>query len=87
MQTLVNNERKDANYWEKRQKNNRAARRSREARRLKENQISLRTAFLEQQSSSLKKALQACKEQNDTLMLENQVLMEKLKKYESANIY
>merc|ERR1711992_205223 len=56
--TLVNNERKDANYWEKRIKNNRAARRSREARRLKENQISLRTAFLEQQSSSLKKALQ-----------------------------
>ena len=33
---------KDDRYWEKRSKNNVAARRSREARRLKENQIALR---------------------------------------------
>ena len=86
---MVSVEGKDNKYWAKRQKNNVAARRSREARRLKENQISLRTAFLERQSSTLKKALQACNEENDTLMLEKQILMEKLKKYESmsANIY
>ena len=35
-------ESKDGRYWEKRGKNNVAARRSREARRLKENQIALR---------------------------------------------
>ena len=37
---------KDDKYWEKRSKNNVAARRSREARRLKENQIALRFLFL-----------------------------------------
>jgi hypothetical protein len=39
---LVPDESKDNRYWEKRGKNNVAARRSREARRLKENQIALR---------------------------------------------
>ena len=53
-QSYVSPDRKDEKYWEKRGKNNVAARRSREARRLKENQISLRTAFLEQQNNSLK---------------------------------
>merc|ERR1712179_833564 len=48
--SYVQPEKKDDKYWEKRNKNNVAARRSREARRLKENQISLRTAFLEQQN-------------------------------------
>merc|ERR1712241_817381 len=40
--TFVNQEEKDDKYWDKREKNNVAARRSREARRLKENQIALR---------------------------------------------
>ena len=35
-------ESKDGRYWEKRGKNNVAARRSREARRRKENQLALR---------------------------------------------
>jgi hypothetical protein len=39
---FVPDESKDGRYWEKRGKNNVAARRSREARRLKENQIALR---------------------------------------------
>ena len=38
----VPDEAKDDRYWDKRCKNNFAARRSREARRLKENQIALR---------------------------------------------
>merc|ERR1739848_822830 len=45
--TFVASDEKDNRYWEKREKNNVAARRSREARRLKENQIALRTAYLE----------------------------------------
>ncbi|XP_053211696.1 hepatic leukemia factor-like [Panonychus citri] len=38
---------KDARYWARRVKNNMAAKRSREARRLKENQIVLRASYLE----------------------------------------
>merc|ERR1711990_1295309 len=76
---------KDDKYWEKRGKNNVAARRSREARRLKENQISLRTAFLEQQNSSLKSALNSMTEKNEKLSQERKALIEKLKKYESVS--
>ena len=50
---------------------------------MKENQISLRTAFLEQQNASLKAALQMFNEKNEKLILEKKILMEKLKKYES----
>merc|ERR1711956_20960 len=45
---------KDGKYWDKREKNNVAARRSREARRLKENQIALRTAYLEKENTGLR---------------------------------
>lgn len=84
-QSYVSPDRKDDKYWEKRGKNNVAARRSREARRLKENQISLRTAFLEQQNASLKAALNSVKEKNDKLSLERKALLDKLKKYESVS--
>jgi hypothetical protein len=40
-QSYVPSGNKDEKYWEKRVKNNIAARRSREARRLKENQVTL----------------------------------------------
>jgi len=83
--SYVSPERKDDKYWEKRGKNNVAARRSREARRLKENQISLRTAFLEQQNASLKAALTCVKEKNEKLSQERKALMDKLKKYESVS--
>ena len=53
-QTFVPTDAKDGDYWAKRDKNNFAARRSREARRLKENQIALRTAFLEKENHQLK---------------------------------
>jgi hypothetical protein len=39
---------KDNSYWEKRKKNNESAKRSREARRMKEEQIALRVVYLEQ---------------------------------------
>merc|ERR1711992_268800 len=51
--SFVPMEEKDIRYWEKREKNNVAARRSREARRLKENQIALRTAHLEKENFEL----------------------------------
>ncbi|XP_060948327.1 D site albumin promoter binding protein a isoform X2 [Limanda limanda] len=51
---LVPNEQKDEKYWNRRVKNNEAAKRSRDARRLKENQISVRAAFLERENGALR---------------------------------
>ncbi|KAE8611543.1 hypothetical protein XENTR_v10012496 [Xenopus tropicalis] len=45
---------KDEKYWTRRNKNNVAAKRSRDARRLKENQITVRAAFLEKENSALR---------------------------------
>lgn len=45
---------KDPTYWEKRRKNNEAAKRSRDARRAKEDEIAIRAAFLEQENFKLK---------------------------------
>ena len=50
----VPEEAKDEKYWEKRLKNKEATRRSREAKRLKENQIVLRAAYLEKENKVLK---------------------------------
>lgn len=44
----------DEKYWSRRYKNNEAAKRSRDARRLKENQISVRAAFLEKENALLR---------------------------------
>ncbi|XP_075142604.1 thyrotroph embryonic factor isoform X2 [Leptodactylus fuscus] len=45
---------KDEKYWSRRKKNNVAAKRSRDARRLKENQITVRAAFLEKENTALR---------------------------------
>ncbi|KAM8929921.1 thyrotroph embryonic factor isoform 3-T3 [Pelodytes ibericus] len=45
---------KDEKYWNRRNKNNVAAKRSRDARRLKENQITVRAAFLEKENTALR---------------------------------
>ncbi|XP_028325605.1 D site albumin promoter binding protein b isoform X2 [Gouania willdenowi] len=45
---------KDDKYWTRRYKNNEAAKRSRDARRLKENQISVRAAYLERENAALR---------------------------------
>ncbi|XP_030066298.1 thyrotroph embryonic factor [Microcaecilia unicolor] len=50
----VPNEAKDEKYWTRRKKNNVAAKRSRDARRLKENQITIRAAFLEKENMALR---------------------------------
>merc|ERR1712223_393727 len=74
---------KDDEYWLKREKNNVAARRSREARRLKENQIALRTAFLEKENNQLRIDFEKIKAENLELVAEKQMLMNKLKLLES----
>jgi len=48
---------KDAAYWERRRKNNEAAKRSRDARRHKENEIAVRASYLEQENIQLKMEL------------------------------
>lgn len=45
---------KDDRYWARRRKNNYAAKRSRDARRLKENQIAIRAGFLEKENGALR---------------------------------
>lgn len=44
----------DDKYWARRRKNNVAAKRSRDARRLKENQIAIRAGFLEKENAALR---------------------------------
>ncbi|CAL4071434.1 unnamed protein product [Meganyctiphanes norvegica] len=44
---------KDDRYWDRRNKNNAAAKRSRDARRMKENQIAMRASFLEKENNAL----------------------------------
>ncbi|CAH1791720.1 unnamed protein product [Owenia fusiformis] len=58
---------KDAAYWERRRKNNDAAKRSRDARRAKEDEIAIRAAFLEQENLKLRVEVAALK--NETAKL------------------
>lgn len=81
--TYVPEESKDDRYWENRMKNNVAARRSREARRLKENQIALRAAFLEKENKVLRKELGEVNFANSKLNTEKEILKMKLAKYEA----
>ncbi|XP_061561609.1 HLF transcription factor, PAR bZIP family member b isoform X2 [Phycodurus eques] len=51
---FIPEDRKDDRYWARRRKNNVAAKRSRDARRLKENQIAIRAGFLEKENLALR---------------------------------
>jgi len=68
---------KDDKYWARRRKNNLAAKRSRDARRMKENQIALRAGYLEKENLGLRQELERLKK-------ENLVLQNKLAKYEDV---
>ncbi|KAB0795720.1 hypothetical protein PPYR_09781 [Photinus pyralis] len=68
---------KDDKYWARRRKNNLAAKRSRDARRMKENQIALRAGYLEKENLTLRSELERLKKEN--VMLKN-----KLAKYEDV---
>ena len=50
----VPDEKKDGAYWERRRKNNDAAKRSRDARRMKEEEIAIRAVYLEQDNMKLR---------------------------------
>jgi len=73
---------KDTTYYARREKNNVAARRSREARRLKENQIALRVAHLERENTGLRQEVETS--QFDLTRLTNlrDVLRHRLSQYE-----
>lgn len=80
----VPEEMKDDKYWEKRLKNKEATRRSREARRLKENQIVLRAAYLEKENKVLKQELESTNFEKSKLETEIDILKRKLTRYESS---
>merc|ERR1711892_1289937 len=80
--TAVPEEMKDDRYWDKRAKNKMATRRSREARRLKENQIALRAAFLEKENSVMKQELETSQFEKTKLRTEIEILKQKLADYE-----
>eukprot|EP00092_Neocalanus_flemingeri_P033976 GFUD01036944.1.p1 GENE.GFUD01036944.1~~GFUD01036944.1.p1 ORF type:complete len:332 (+),score=106.87 GFUD01036944.1:50-1045(+) len=84
---FVPNESKDDKYWDKRGKNNVAARRSREARRLKENQIALRAAYLEKENRVLKKELDNSQFDNTKLATERNILKRKISQYEAFALH
>ncbi|KAK1126682.1 hypothetical protein K0M31_004308 [Melipona bicolor] len=58
---------KNAAYLEKRRKNNEAAKRSRDARRAKEDEIAIRAAFLEQENIRLKYELLTLRKETEKL--------------------
>jgi len=68
---------KDDKYWERRRKNNLAAKKSRDARRVRENQLRLRVLCLENANRVLR-------EQMDRKELELAQLRERLGKYETV---
>lgn len=69
---------KDDCYWSRRQKNNEAARMSREAKRRKENQIMLRAAFLEEENNALKTDVEKVIAHNQLIRNDVQTLSVKL---------
>ena len=60
-------DKKDNTYWDRRRKNNAAAKRSRDVRRAKEDEIAIRAAYLEQENLKLRVEVAALK--NETAKL------------------
>lgn len=67
-QVFVPEASKDEKYWVKRTKNNIAAKRSRESRRIKENRILLRAAYLEKENCALKREIKKMKEEMNEIL-------------------
>merc|ERR1712045_900040 len=70
----------DETYWRRRLKNNMAAKRSREARRMKEGELSKKAAVLELQHEALKTALEHARKVNEELR-------QRLGKYEEVSSF
>jgi leukemia factor-related protein len=81
---FVPDELKNNKYWAKRYKNNEAAKRSREARRLKENQIAMRARFLEEENNALKGEVDVLKKENSDLKQMMMALEEKFNKFSNT---
>jgi len=64
---FVAEEQKDDKYWESRRKNNVAAKRARDAQRIKMNQIMVRTAWLEKENEKLTAKLAECLAEQEKL--------------------
>jgi len=79
----VPEEHKDEKYWEKRIKNKEATRRSREAKRLKQNQIALRAAHLERENKTLRDQIDAAKKSSSELQNETEELKARLRAFEA----
>merc|ERR1711872_540871 len=79
----VPEEHKDEKYWEKRLKNKEATRRSREAKRLKQNQIALRAAHLERENKTLRDQIDAAKKTSSELQNETEELKARLRAFEA----
>lgn len=73
----VPDEKKDETYWRRRLKNNIAAKRSREARRHKESELTKKATVLEMQHEALKSALEHARKMNEELRM-------RLSKYEDV---
>lgn len=65
--SATNPQNADPSYWEKRRKNNEAAKRSRDARRAKEDEIAIRCAFLEQENMKLRYQIAALRDDNERM--------------------
>jgi len=74
---FVPEEQKDDKYWERRRKNNVAAKRARDAQRIKMNQIMVRTAWLEKENDKLSAKLAES-------LAEQENLKERLRLYEKV---
>merc|ERR1719323_2855222 len=79
----VPEEMKDDKYWEKRLKTKEATRRSREAKRLKQNQIALRAAHLERENKNLREQIESAKKTSTELAQETDELKARLRAFEA----
>ena len=67
MEKPCKNEERDEKYWERRRKNNFAAKKSRDARKVRENQLNLKVACLENANQVLRSKLQREMKKNQEL--------------------
>ena len=74
---------KDELYWNKRRKNNEAAKQSREAKRRKDNQIVMRAAFLEEKNTKLRDELGEISVVNDAIRNDVKALHKKVDQYQN----
>lgn len=63
----IPDEQKDDKYYERRKRNNEAAKKSRDARKIREDRIAFRAAFLEQENSLLRAQVMALRDELQTM--------------------